>query len=554
MKWITYICGSLCLFAANSVIAAPPVTMSGPTPAIAGSYAIGSSNTFTYTITNNVPNKSFPITVTGISGPVSRVTVANDCGSSLPKGPSTCNIGVLIAPTSGDEGSSFNQNLTINYQGRTPLVKNITFSVTSPISLALLTAVGQDFSGPPLLAQSTNDATIWSVKSVTGAPTVGIFKSTGCTGSGASAICVAAGVDSTGSLPPLLAASTDGGSTWAVKSIPGSPVTATFYGSSCTGIGSTAICTAVGQDTSFASTPPIVAVSADGGNTWTMKSVTGLPVYGRFNAAGCTGSGSTAVCAAAGYAGGSTTPLAAVSTDGGSSWAVKPITGTPVNGYFVAASCTGTGSTAICIAAGSDNTVSAIPLLAVSTDGGNAWSVKSVTGLPANGTYAAASCTGSGSTAICIAAGQDFTSGASLLAVSTDGANTWAVKSVTGAPLFASFTGASCAGSGLTAICTAVGQDNTGSAPPLLAASTDGANTWAVKVVSGSPTNGSYYGAGCTGNGSTAICTAVGQDGTGSTPPILAVSTNGANTWAVTPITGNPVTGILYAAGATGGS
>ncbi len=60
---------------------------------------------------------------------MSRVTVPNDCNNSLPKGPSTCNIGILIAPTSSKIGQAINQNLAISYQGRLPLMSHIAFSV-----------------------------------------------------------------------------------------------------------------------------------------------------------------------------------------------------------------------------------------------------------------------------------------------------------------------------------------------------------------------------------------------------------------------------------------
>jgi hypothetical protein len=131
MKKIYYRACLLTLFAIQSAYAEIPVTMSGPSPAIGGNATAGSSNTYTYTIVNNVP-KSFPITVSGISGPISRVmNSGNDCASSLPPGPSTCTIQVSIAPTTSNGGQTFNQVLSVDYQGRYPLVGNINFTVTS---------------------------------------------------------------------------------------------------------------------------------------------------------------------------------------------------------------------------------------------------------------------------------------------------------------------------------------------------------------------------------------------------------------------------------------
>jgi hypothetical protein len=131
MKQNIYSASLISLFIMQSAYAEIPVTMSDPTPAIVSNTSAGSSNTYTYTITNNVP-KSFPITVRGISGPVTRVTSPyNDCGNALPVGPSTCNIQFSIAPTSSDSGQTYNQTLAVDYQGRLPLVGKISFTVAA---------------------------------------------------------------------------------------------------------------------------------------------------------------------------------------------------------------------------------------------------------------------------------------------------------------------------------------------------------------------------------------------------------------------------------------
>ncbi|MDR3477858.1 MAG: hypothetical protein P4M14_07490 [Gammaproteobacteria bacterium] len=140
MKWITYASYLIFSLLAQTAIAAIPVTMSDASPAIANSYTIGNTNTFIYTITNNVPGRSFPISVGGISAPVSRTTVLNDCGSNLPKGPSTCNIGVAIAPTAANVGQAIKQTLAVNYQGRTPLTKSIAFSVPGAVITTTLSS------------------------------------------------------------------------------------------------------------------------------------------------------------------------------------------------------------------------------------------------------------------------------------------------------------------------------------------------------------------------------------------------------------------------------
>ncbi len=113
--------------------AIPPVTLSGPSPAISPYYAGGASSIVTYTITNNVPKK-LPVTISGVSNGISRTAVSNDCGSLMPAGPSSCNIGIAISPAVAQIGSTINQTLQVNYQGRSPLTSPIAFSVIQPVA------------------------------------------------------------------------------------------------------------------------------------------------------------------------------------------------------------------------------------------------------------------------------------------------------------------------------------------------------------------------------------------------------------------------------------
>jgi hypothetical protein len=113
----------------TSAFAIAPVVLSGPSPAISSHYTVNTSNTVIYTVKNNVP-KSFPLSVSGISNGIKRTTVTGDCGNTLPAGPSTCNIGLNINPANGQIGSTINQTLQIDYQGRTPLKSSISFSVS----------------------------------------------------------------------------------------------------------------------------------------------------------------------------------------------------------------------------------------------------------------------------------------------------------------------------------------------------------------------------------------------------------------------------------------
>ncbi len=127
MKRIIF--GLIAFFIAPLAFAFAPVVLTGPTPALLPIYSTGLPNTIVYTITNRVP-KTLPIIVGGIGGPIKRTAVANDCGN-LMAGLSTCNIGILIAPTVTDMGSFIFQVLEIYYGGRLPLTSVIAFTVSN---------------------------------------------------------------------------------------------------------------------------------------------------------------------------------------------------------------------------------------------------------------------------------------------------------------------------------------------------------------------------------------------------------------------------------------
>jgi hypothetical protein len=130
MKWIACLTGLLICSLAYAV---EPVTLSQPVPALTPSYSVDTSNTVIYSLTNNVPLQ-LPLTISNFSNGVSRTLVGNDCGDSMPAGPSNCNIGVVISPTSGQIGSSLSQVLAVNYQGRAPLTSPISYSVIQSLA------------------------------------------------------------------------------------------------------------------------------------------------------------------------------------------------------------------------------------------------------------------------------------------------------------------------------------------------------------------------------------------------------------------------------------
>lgn len=386
----------------------------------------------------------------------------------------------------------------------TATLGSVTGSTTLTNTIAILTAVGQQSPsnlppGPPLLAQSLDSGNNWNVfpngsfdpfMTITN----GKFSQTACTGSGTSALCTAVGEDDSASPTkvPILIQTLNGGSTWGkfTEFCPDIPVKGVFFGTACTGSGNAAVCTAVGQDQTLVTPqPPLLAQTRNGGVNWGEFFISSLAATsGIFNGTACTGAGGSAICTAVGLLNPSSPiPLLAQTTDGGASWneftSFSP--SIPPLGFFNSTSCTGSGNTAICTAVGQDQTLVTPqpPLLAQTRDGGLSW-------------------------------GEVFIS--SLAATS------------------GIFKGTACTGTVSSARCTAAGLLNPISPIPLLAQSTDGGISWN-QVTSFSPvipSQGFFNSTACTGSGNTTICIAVGKD-TSVTPnlPLLVQTKDGGANW-----------------------
>ena len=571
MKWIIGATGLMCVFTLQAVMAQSPVTMSDPSPAIGQWHAIEPTQpaVFTYTVTNNVPGHAFPLTLTGATPPIYRVQASShDCGNILAAGPSTCYIAIDINPVLEDLGESIHKSLQLTYGGRDTVTKNIDFSV-----LPTFIAAGSTSSSNPAFYTNTGGGSAGGEVWVTPAsvssrlPVYGILNDSSCTGVGVGAMCVAAGQDNTGENPPLALYSFDGGIDWTRSALPRTGMTGFFYGTSCTGDGVDARCIAVGQDQTVqpppfsGNQPPLILVlgRSDGGRA--MKStITDLPTNGVLWGVGCTGSGSSAVCTAVGedYAG-NMPPLLITTRNGGFSWTTPVITDMPRSGYFNSASCTGSGSTAICIAAGQDYDLAGPPLLYVSRDGAQTWTKLTSSDLPADGVFWNSSCTGSGDKAVCTAVGEDDTgSNPPLIFSSRDGGQTWVRQRPSTMTVNGALWSVSCAGNGSDAVCAAGGQDQTGNQPPLLLVTKNGARSWLNVAPTGVTTYGYFDATSCTGAESTAICTATGQDYFGYQPAIIYENRAGADnmdqasSWVgqTLPDTKNGV--ILTASGASG--
>lgn len=434
----------------------------------------------------------------------------------------------------------------------------------------------------------------------------GVLSGAACTASQDNNVCIAPGQWCSGSFCenslPLVALGTQNTTTWTyphsvfqnlTTAIDPNFVSGDLKAGSCFGSGGNSVCIASGIYYTNSAFFPLLALSSNGGKDWTYPpsifknpttSIDPTFTKGYLSTASCTKSTCDSVCIASGNF--CTTsncdfqlPLLALSTDKGNSWtypssifndlktSVDPKFNT---GFFISSSCTGEGNKAICIAAGSYSNNSAImPLLTLSKNGGQTWSyppdilddLAAKIGHRFTGAlFNAASCSGAGKKAVCIAAGSYFTTsgaGIPILAISRDGGNSWRyppfiytkLKTLVD-PNFAggTFDGASCIGTGKTAICTAAGSycNKTNMCFPLLASSSDGGKTWAYppSIYSNLPSVidpgfkfGLFSSVSCSGIATNNFCTAAGQysNDSSDTFPLLATSTDSGKTWTYPP-------------------
>lgn len=483
----------------NNVYAIAPVTLSGPEPALKESYAVNSHTIIQFTATNQVPQTSFPLILTGLTPPLSRVTVADDCGDSLAIGPSTCKIGIQIDPTAGMENQTISQVLSLNYEGRVALEQPISFKVegATPPGNALLTAVG-DSSRTPVLLTSTDNGETWVNTVFSETPGSGTFNATSCTGVVPNVICIAAGEDIN-----FVAVTKDNGQTWSTSSL-GTLEEPAFRGASCTGEGNEAVCVIAGN--SLDATPgdetTLLYVSRDGGSTWQSK-----PSYsGKLFSVSCAGNGDTAFCAAVG-SGGFLDPLLVYSNDGGNTWNKVSLSGVST---LMGVSCSFNENVPFCVAAGEKNSS---PVIFLSSNNFSSWSEKNLNGpgSEASGLFATVSCAGSSTTAICSAGGINRSASVPLIAVSRDGGATWTIKNSQPAAISdGQYLSSTCTELAGDVTCAMIGNYLFHSPSALITVSNDGGTTWQMKSVPNVPDRTRYNDIFCKPNNQSGICTAVG--------------------------------------------
>lgn len=401
-------------------------------------------------------------------------------------------------------------------------VKGGPYTSYSPI----FTVVGHTDERPILLV-STDGGNGWVAPFITDAPESGSFESTSCTGNGPTAVCIAVGNGSFTELLPMLAVSTDGGYTWAAKSLSYRGI---ISGASCTGSGSTAICTVVlhEMESYQNSKPASILISQDGGNTWVKKPIEKLPISATLVSNSCTGSESDAICAAVGvdvitkHNNRQFRPLVVAGSNGGNTWVMKRVPGLLKHDVMKDVSCTGSGARATCIAigerlvsAGQQSNKISEPLILSSTNGGQTWGMKSVPEQLKNSQVLRVNCTGNGDNTLCAVIG--FTSKETYIIASTNGGQSWEKKY--NGPGFLSSV--SCTGNGPDAMCAAQGYL---SDSHLVVITTDGGITWSEKRIENLPNESISNSISCTGAGINASCIVVGN-------VFIALSGDGGNSW-----------------------
>jgi len=306
---------------------------------------------------------------------------------------------------------------------------------------------------------------------------------------------------------------TDGGSSWQASSLPtgirltSSPACTTAADCVVAGV------MVAGADGATGATGSVVAITADGGTSWTTRPVPGVSQLVSLTCLGGTdggvGTDSGANCVGVGYGEPTATnptgeSVTARSTDGGTTWSVAPLAATFSPSWPDGLSCVGEQ----CVVTGTDgatatSTVTARAAAWYSTDGGVTWSPSTVSPGPA--VLQAVSCVGPHCVGAAFgpagSAGSSATArpyGPSQAMASADGGRTWGPAGSNGLPAaylstVACSTATQCWAGGFLA--------TSGGAPPagVLVSTADGGVTWTTVALPTTHTTSQQPGGGPTG-------------------------------------------------------
>lgn len=475
-----------------------------------GNYSDGSASDITATVTWTSSNPTVATInntglATGLSSGVTTITATFGGVSAATVLTVNSSSGIAIAVGVDSPGNATLIGQTVNLGNswsRVPFIITgalLDASCTGSGSTAICSAVGEDASQQPIIAQTLDGGQSWNRVTLSGFTHAELY-STSCAGV-SPVYCVAGGRDfSSIPAPPLLFQTANSGATWNQVTVLGAPTSGIFNTVSCSLDNSLPrICIAAGRDFGIIPSPALVVQSTDNGNTWARVTITGLLVAdSELFGASCTGSGPNAICMAVGANNSGPSGLLVQSLNDGAAWNVFTISGTPIGSNFVSVSCIGNGNTAHCVIAGQTTSSGTFPVLAQTFDGGTSWNFVDPLTISSNGFLTDVSCTATGATNFCIAVGADSTDPQTNLLTQSINGGTWTKVSLPGIVRGGFFQAASCTSVGSQAFCIASGFDGDGF--PLIAQTTNSGTSWQVIAQNTFGTAGVFFGAGSSGN------------------------------------------------------
>ncbi len=188
-----------------------------------------------YTVTNNTSSKRSGYTVQGLPNSVRQNANGMNCTNPISlasKASCLLQLDITSAVQSGFAICNGSSCTT----AAVPL--NVTLSTIPP---AMVLAGSSTNIPMPLVAQTSDGGTSWSYPTLPASVTAGLFSSVSCSG----VYCIAAGENDATSPPaPLVARTANDGLTWSYPTLPSSITAGRFSGVSCSG----SVCVAAGEN------------------------------------------------------------------------------------------------------------------------------------------------------------------------------------------------------------------------------------------------------------------------------------------------------------------
>jgi hypothetical protein len=372
-----------------------------------------------------------------------------------------------------------------------------------------------------------------------------VLNATSCT-DGLNAACYAVGAgyyENSDTGETLFAIGTDSGNTWSTKPMPTSAVPIEI---SCTGNApATNTCAALtdNEGTLFLTT------THDGGEHWEEQKVRHHISHSSFLVNGdvsCTGHDEGTFCAfvsGTDYADGvnpfTDKPIIFVNNHKDNVWIQKSIDEFSKFGLLWKVSCAGKGENAICAAIGGESQLSGKPMMAVTTNGGNTWQApEAVKRLSEDKQLTAVSCIKNDAANFCVAGGAssyvhfgDIKANPFFM-TTMNSSDDWSIhESKKLKKYHGSIADLSCTANSTSSLCVAVGLRDPQTRLPVILVSTDQGINWQIKAASTLTTDNYLDKISCASNQNHISCFATGGSMNENTPPLMLSSTDLGESW-----------------------